>query len=103
MYCHSNMVIFLKFLQVYLSLYTTIGSMTDQVTNGTFIIGDSLALSSLKVNFFLVLASHLLIELGHFFHIIDCIPFASQNNALIKQQRSGCDLEYNCRMMRHSI
>ncbi|KAG6765462.1 hypothetical protein POTOM_029505 [Populus tomentosa] len=35
-------------LQVYLSLYTTIGSMTDQVTNGTFIIGDSLALSSLK-------------------------------------------------------
>lgn len=36
-------------LQVYLSLYTTIGSMTDQVTNGTFIIGDSLALSSLKL------------------------------------------------------
>ncbi|KAJ6768158.1 hypothetical protein OIU74_021929 [Salix koriyanagi] len=36
-------------LQVYLSLYTTIGSMTNQITNGTFIIGDSLALSSLKL------------------------------------------------------
>ncbi|KDP44743.1 hypothetical protein JCGZ_01243 [Jatropha curcas] len=36
-------------LQVYLSLYTTIGSMVDQVTNGTFVFRDSLAISSLKL------------------------------------------------------
>ncbi|KAF7837562.1 myosin-6-like isoform X2 [Senna tora] len=38
-------------LQVYLSLYTTIGSMVDQVTNGTIVCGDSLALSGFKVSF----------------------------------------------------
>ncbi|KAF7806553.1 kinesin-like protein KIN-7C, mitochondrial [Senna tora] len=36
-------------LQVYLSLYTTIGSMVDQVTNGTIVCGDSLALSGFKI------------------------------------------------------
>ncbi|KAF5944722.1 hypothetical protein HYC85_018799 [Camellia sinensis] len=36
-------------LQVYLSLYTTIGSMSDEVTCGSSILGDSLFLSSLKL------------------------------------------------------
>ncbi|XP_059457851.1 anaphase-promoting complex subunit 1 [Corylus avellana] len=36
-------------LQVYLSLYTTIASMTDQVTNGTVVFVDSLFISSLKL------------------------------------------------------
>ncbi|KAJ4825076.1 hypothetical protein Tsubulata_040463 [Turnera subulata] len=36
-------------LQVYLSLYTTIGSIVDQVTNGDFAFGDSLAISNLKL------------------------------------------------------
>ncbi|KAL6526857.1 hypothetical protein OROGR_015947 [Orobanche gracilis] len=36
-------------LQVYLSLYTTIGHMVDSVVSGTCIPGDSLALSSLKI------------------------------------------------------
>ncbi|XP_057979662.1 anaphase-promoting complex subunit 1 isoform X2 [Malania oleifera] len=36
-------------LQVYLSLYTTIGSMIDQVTSGTLILGDSLFIHGLKL------------------------------------------------------
>ncbi|RVW42311.1 Anaphase-promoting complex subunit 1 [Vitis vinifera] len=36
-------------LQVYLSLYTTIGSMADQVTCGNVVLGDSLFISSLKL------------------------------------------------------
>ncbi|KAF8397264.1 hypothetical protein HHK36_016174 [Tetracentron sinense] len=36
-------------LQVYLSLYTTIGSMADQVTSGTVVEGDSISISSLKL------------------------------------------------------
>ncbi|KAG6735069.1 hypothetical protein I3842_01G302100 [Carya illinoinensis] len=36
-------------LQVYLSLYTTIASMADQVTSGTVVFGDSLFISSLKL------------------------------------------------------
>ncbi|KAJ9175912.1 hypothetical protein P3X46_014412 [Hevea brasiliensis] len=36
-------------LQVYLSLYTTVRSMIDQVTNGTFVFRDSLAISNLKL------------------------------------------------------
>eukprot|EP00257_Ricinus_communis_P020956 XP_015580327.1 anaphase-promoting complex subunit 1 [Ricinus communis] len=36
-------------LQVYLSLYTTIGSMADQVKDGTFVFRGSLTISSLKV------------------------------------------------------
>ncbi|KAL2526600.1 Anaphase-promoting complex subunit 1 [Abeliophyllum distichum] len=36
-------------LQVYLSLYTTIGCMVDSVVSGTYISSDSLFLSSLKI------------------------------------------------------
>ncbi|CAN1174838.1 Anaphase-promoting complex subunit 1 [Linum perenne] len=36
-------------LQVYLSLYTTLASLADQVSNGTLIFRDSLAISSLKL------------------------------------------------------
>ncbi|KAK4273718.1 hypothetical protein QN277_017057 [Acacia crassicarpa] len=36
-------------LQVYLSLYTTIGSMVDQVTTGTVVFGDSLSISGFKI------------------------------------------------------
>ncbi|KAL1559265.1 anaphase-promoting complex subunit 1-like [Salvia divinorum] len=36
-------------LQVYLSLYATIGHIVDSVISGTCIIGDSLSLSSLKI------------------------------------------------------
>ncbi|KAG8390120.1 hypothetical protein BUALT_Bualt01G0050500 [Buddleja alternifolia] len=36
-------------LQVYLSLYTTIGSMVDSVASGTFVSSDSLSISSLKI------------------------------------------------------
>lgn len=38
-------------IQVYLSLYATIGHIVDSVVSGTCIIGDSLSLSSLKVTF----------------------------------------------------
>ena len=38
-------------LQVYLSLYTTIASMADQVTSGTVVLSDSLCISSLKVSY----------------------------------------------------
>ncbi|XP_075671418.1 anaphase-promoting complex subunit 1 isoform X2 [Castanea sativa] len=36
-------------LQVYLSLYTTIASMADQVTSGTVVLSDSIFISSLKL------------------------------------------------------
>ncbi|PPD81551.1 hypothetical protein GOBAR_DD21537 [Gossypium barbadense] len=36
-------------LQVYLSLYTTIGSLAEQVSNSNLLVGDSLSVSSLKV------------------------------------------------------
>ncbi|XP_048325794.2 anaphase-promoting complex subunit 1 isoform X1 [Ziziphus jujuba] len=36
-------------LQVYLSLYTTIGSMADQFTTGTIVLSDSLFISNLKI------------------------------------------------------
>uniref|UniRef100_A0A2P2JSX6 Anaphase-promoting complex subunit 1 n=4 Tax=Rhizophora mucronata TaxID=61149 RepID=A0A2P2JSX6_RHIMU len=36
-------------LQVYLSLYTTVGLMADQAANGTLVFGDSLVISSLKL------------------------------------------------------
>ncbi|XP_042491370.1 anaphase-promoting complex subunit 1 isoform X2 [Macadamia integrifolia] len=36
-------------LQVYVSLYTTLGSMAEQVTSGNDILGDSLFISSLKL------------------------------------------------------
>uniref|UniRef100_A0A2N9GLI6 Uncharacterized protein n=1 Tax=Fagus sylvatica TaxID=28930 RepID=A0A2N9GLI6_FAGSY len=36
-------------LQVYLSLYTTIASMADQVMSGTVVLSDSLCISSLKL------------------------------------------------------
>ncbi|CAN0909752.1 Anaphase-promoting complex subunit 1 [Linum grandiflorum] len=36
-------------LQVYLSLYTTLASLAEQVSNGTLILRDSLAISSLKL------------------------------------------------------
>lgn len=38
-------------LQVYLSLYTTIRSMVDQVTTGTIVFGDSLSIAGFKVSF----------------------------------------------------
>ncbi|KAL3521228.1 hypothetical protein ACH5RR_019377 [Cinchona calisaya] len=37
------------FLQVYLSLYTTIGSMVDEITSATCSVGDTLSLWSLKL------------------------------------------------------
>ncbi|XP_027163442.1 anaphase-promoting complex subunit 1 [Coffea eugenioides] len=37
------------FLQVYLSLYTTIGSMVDEITSATCSLGDSLSLWSIKL------------------------------------------------------
>lgn len=37
--------------QVYLSLYTTISSMADQVTSGTVVLSDSIFISSLKVSY----------------------------------------------------
>ncbi|KAA3482027.1 anaphase-promoting complex subunit 1 isoform X1 [Gossypium australe] len=36
-------------LQVYLSLYTTIGSLAEQVSNSNLLVGDSLSVSSLKL------------------------------------------------------
>ncbi|GMN41281.1 hypothetical protein TIFTF001_010497 [Ficus carica] len=36
-------------LQVYLSLYTTIGTMADQFTSGTVVLGDSLSITNLKL------------------------------------------------------
>ncbi|EXB88404.1 Anaphase-promoting complex subunit 1 [Morus notabilis] len=36
-------------LQVYLSLYTTIGTMADQFTSGRVVLGDSLSISNLKL------------------------------------------------------
>ncbi|GMI87289.1 pollen calcium-binding protein 1, EMBRYO DEFECTIVE 2771, anaphase promoting complex 1 [Hibiscus trionum] len=36
-------------LQVYLSLYTTIGTLAEQVSSSDFLVGDSLSLSSLKL------------------------------------------------------
>ncbi|KAK8334553.1 hypothetical protein V6Z11_A10G285900 [Gossypium hirsutum] len=36
-------------LQVYLSLYTTIGSLAQQVSNSNLLVGDSLSVSSLKL------------------------------------------------------
>lgn len=41
------------FMQVYLSLYTTVESMADQVTTGAIVFGDSLSISGFKVNFLL--------------------------------------------------
>ena len=41
------------FVQVYLSLYTTIESMVDQVTTGAVVFGDSLSISGFKVRFML--------------------------------------------------
>jgi len=36
-------------MQVYLSLYTTVESMAEQVTNGAIVFGDSLSVSGFKV------------------------------------------------------
>jgi len=36
-------------MQVYLSLYTTVESMAEQVTKGAVVFGDSLSISGFKV------------------------------------------------------
>lgn len=46
-----------KIMQVYLSLYATIGYMVDSVVSGTCISEDSLSLYSLKVKVFDLIAS----------------------------------------------
>ena len=45
----------MNILQVYLSLYTTVESMVNQITTGAVVCGDSLSLSGFKVMFMFLL------------------------------------------------
>ena len=47
-FVHGFMIV-LKIMQVYLSLYTMLGFVEDQVTSGASTLTDSLFISSLKV------------------------------------------------------
>lgn len=63
-------------MQVYLSLYTTVASMVNQITTGDVVSGDSLSISGFKVMFT--------------FHLYNCSFLLSNNLSISCFLRSCC-------------